>query len=259
MTALPLNGRSYTDLMGLQAGVVPSQFNTGFIRYSDRPVSGTLFAGNVSVNGQRESSNSFLVNGGDVEESRNNGTSIIPVIDSIQEFRLITNSFDPEYGRFSGAVVNVVTKSGTNNFHGDAFGVFRPDVLAANEYFNKQSQLGGTPPTPNTPPSFHRYQAGGAFGGPIIHNKLFFFGDYEGLRVRKGVTFNNQAADPSGFKWRRIDGETGAGIGALAHADPGDIARHAKCLHGHAERVRMRRQQVISRAIIGSSERRLDQ
>src|SRR5437667_2776803 len=137
MTALPLNGRSYTDLMGLQAGVVPSQFNTGFIRYSDRPVSGTLFAGNVSVNGQRESSNSFLVNGGDVEESRNNGTSIIPVIDSIQEFRLITNSFDAEYGRFSGAVVNVVTKSGTNSLHGSVFEFLRNEKLDARNFFDR--------------------------------------------------------------------------------------------------------------------------
>ncbi|HTD55062.1 MAG TPA: hypothetical protein VK670_06745, partial [Silvibacterium sp.] len=74
-------------------------------------------------------------------------------------------------------VISLVSKSGTNAFHGSAFGYFRPDVLAANEYFNKQSQVSAG--QPNTPPSFHRYQAGGSIGGPILHDKLFFFGDYE--------------------------------------------------------------------------------
>ena len=190
MTALPLNGRSYTDLMGLQAGVVPSQFNTGFIRYSDRPVSGTLFAGNVSVNGQRESSNSFLVNGGDVEESRNNGTSIIPVIDSIQEFRLITNSFDPEYGRFSGAVVNVVTKSGTNSLHGSVFEFLRNEKLDARNFFDRDLV---DPVTGQSIPGsargvLKRNQFGGTAGGPIFKNRLFFFGDYQGTREVQGVT-----------------------------------------------------------------------
>ena len=136
MTSLPLNGRSYVDLLGLQAGVVPSQLNTGFINTSDRPVSGTLSAGNVSVNGQREAANSFLVNGGDVEEGKNNGTSIIPVLDSIQEFRLLTNAFDAEYGRFSGAVVNVVTKSGTNALHGSIFEFLRNDKLDSRNFFD---------------------------------------------------------------------------------------------------------------------------
>jgi len=113
MTSLPLNGRSYIDLLGLQAGVVPIS-----VQPTDRPVSGIGNAGNVSVNGQREAANAFLVNGGDVEEGRNNGASIIPTLDSIQEFRLITNSFDAEYGRFSGAIVNVITKGGSNDFHG---------------------------------------------------------------------------------------------------------------------------------------------
>jgi hypothetical protein len=91
--SLPLNGRSYVDLLGLQAGVAPA--TTGSIQ-QDRPVSGGLSAGNVSVNGQRETANAFLVNGGDVSEGRNLGTAIIPNLDSISEFRLITNSFDAE-------------------------------------------------------------------------------------------------------------------------------------------------------------------
>ena len=91
LLTLPLNGRSYIDLLGLQPGVVPT--TSGTIS-QDRPVSGELAAGNISVNGGRETTNSFLVNGGDVNEDRNMGTAIIPNLDSVAEFRLITNSFD---------------------------------------------------------------------------------------------------------------------------------------------------------------------
>ena len=111
MLALPLNGRSYIDLLGLQAGVAPTTAST---IGGDRPVSGNLAAGNISVNGQRETANAFLVNGGDVSEGRNLGAGLIPNLDSVEEFRLITNSFDAEYGKFSGAVMNAITKSGTN-------------------------------------------------------------------------------------------------------------------------------------------------
>src|SRR5215469_9054448 len=131
MLALPLNGRSYIDLLGLQAGVAPGTACTiqcNGAGESDRPVSGTLNPGNISVNGQRETANAFLVNGGDVSEGRNLGAGLIPNLDSVEEFRLITNSFDAEYGKFSGAVMNAITKSGTNQFHGDAFYFLRNDA-----------------------------------------------------------------------------------------------------------------------------------
>ncbi len=173
MTGLPLNGRSYIDLLGLQAGVVP--INSG-ATLSDRPVSGTGNAGNVSVNGQRETANSFMVNGGDVEEGRNNGAAIAPTLDSIQEFRLLTNSFDAEYGRFSGALVNVVTKGGTNAFHGDAYNFLRNEKLDSRNFFDP------------TRGDFKRNQFGGTGGGPILKNRLFFFGDYQGTRERRGLS-----------------------------------------------------------------------
>ncbi len=113
ITTLPLNGRSYLDLLGLQAGVVPVMSDAGL---ADRPVSGNQNSGQLSVNGQRESANSFMVNGGDVEESVYNGASIVPTLDSIEEFRLLTNTFNAEYGRFSGGIVNVITKSGRTRF-----------------------------------------------------------------------------------------------------------------------------------------------
>ncbi len=170
--ALPLNGRSYVDLLGLQAGVAPA---TSESIQQDRPVSGGLSAGNVSVNGQRETANAFLVNGGDVSEGRNLGTAIIPNLDSISEFRLITNTFDAEYGRFSGSVMNAITKSGTNSFHGAAFEFLRNDKVDARNFFD---------PTKGT---LRRNQYGYAVGGPAIKNKLFWFTDYQGTRETRGA------------------------------------------------------------------------
>jgi len=170
--ALPLNGRSYIDLLGLQAGVAPTSAGT---IGGDRPVSGTLSAGNVSVNGQRETANAFLVNGGDVSEGRNLGAGLIPNLDSIEEFRLITNSFDAEYGKFSGAVLNVITKSGTNGIHGDAFEFLRNDTLDARNFFlPNKSEL-------------RRNQFGYAIGGPFWKNKIFWFTDYQGTKQVQGA------------------------------------------------------------------------
>jgi len=172
MLALPLNGRSFIDLLGLQAGVAPATAET---IQQDRPVSGGLNPGNLSVNGQRETANAFLVNGGDVSEGRNLGAGLVPNLDSIEEFRLITNSFDAEYGKFSGAVVNAITKSGTNGFHGDVFEFLRNDKLdAKNYFFGSKSEL-------------RRNQFGYAAGGPIWKNKLFWFSDYQGTREVKGA------------------------------------------------------------------------
>src|SRR6201987_2104916 len=172
MLALPLNGRSYIDLLGLQAGVAPGSAQT---IQQDRPVSGILGSGNISVNGQRETANAFLVNGGDVSEGRNLGAGLVPNLDSIEEFRLITNSFDAEYGKFSGAVINAITKSGTNGFHGDAFEFLRNDKLdAKNYFFSSKSEL-------------RRNQFGYAAGGPFWKNKLFWFSDYQGTREVSGA------------------------------------------------------------------------
>ncbi|MGA9981476.1 MAG: carboxypeptidase-like regulatory domain-containing protein, partial [Candidatus Sulfotelmatobacter sp.] len=171
MLALPLNGRSYLDLLGLQAGVAPS----GSVTIGgDRPVSGYLGnAGNVSVNGQRETANAFLVNGGDVSEGRNLGAGLVPNLDSVEEFRLITNSFDAEYGKFSGAVMNAITKSGTNGFHGDVFEFLRNDALDAQNFF-----FSGQPKS-----ELRQHQFGFTAGGPFWKGKLFWFTDYQGTRI----------------------------------------------------------------------------
>src|SRR5215472_4968664 len=181
ITEVPLVARSFTDLLSLQSGVAPiasglsggtsGQFVS--LGFAINLVSGDLNAGNYSVNGMREASNGFLLNGAVVEETAVHGTAAIPNLDSIGEFRIITNNFDAEYGNYAGGQINVITKSGKNQFHGNAFEFLRNTVLNTHNYFD----LPG-----NKLAAFQQNQFGGTFGGPILHNKLFFFGDYQGNR-----------------------------------------------------------------------------
>jgi Carboxypeptidase regulatory-like domain len=181
MTALPLNGRSYTDLLAIQPGVapistlLPSSVIMAGVTGSVDP-SGDENPGNLSINGQRESSNGFMVNGIDVQEHMNGGTSIIPNLDSIEEFRVLTNNFDPEYGNYNGGMVTVVSKRGTNHFYGDAFEFLRNTPLDAKGYFDL------------TKAAFRQNQFGGTAGGPIKRDKVFFFIDYQGTRTNQGVS-----------------------------------------------------------------------
>src|SRR5215469_10449432 len=191
ISAMPLNGRAFTDLLALQPGVSPYTADpttgTGTAGINDRPVDGGLISGNQSVNGQREAANGFMVNGINVEEGKTNGAAIIPNIDSIAEFRIITNNFDAEYGNYSGGQVNVVTKSGTNSFHGNAFEFARNTALDATQYFTTQV------------PEFKQHQFGGTFGGPIKHDKTFFFVDYQGTHQTQGQTVNTQMPSAANF------------------------------------------------------------
>ncbi|MGA7695699.1 MAG: carboxypeptidase regulatory-like domain-containing protein [Candidatus Sulfotelmatobacter sp.] len=179
MTEVPLNGRSYTDLLALQAGVAPATSVTSStvqdVGASAFSPSGDLNPGTVSINGQREFANSFMVNGSDVEEDVNMGTAIIPNLDSIAEFRILTNNFDAEYGEYSGGQINVITKSGGNAFHGDVFEFLRNTNLDARNYFSP------------TRGSFDQNQFGGTLGGPVTRNKIFFYSDYQGTRQIQGV------------------------------------------------------------------------
>jgi Carboxypeptidase regulatory-like domain/TonB dependent receptor len=179
MTAVPLNGRSYTDLLTLQPGVAPATSVTSDtvqdVGASVLSPSGDLNPGTISINGQREFANSFIVNGSDVEEDVNMGAAVIPNLDSIAEFRILTNNFDAEYGEFSGGQINVVTKSGSNAFHGDVFEFVRNTDLDARNYFSP------------TRGEFNQNQFGGTIGGPIRRDKIFFFADYQGTRSTQGV------------------------------------------------------------------------
>jgi hypothetical protein len=179
MTAVPLNGRSYTDLLALQPGVAPVTSITSDtvqdVGASVLSPSGELNPGTISINGQREFANAFIVNGSDVEEDVNMGAAVIPNLDSIAEFRILTSNFDAEYGEFSGGQINVVTKSGSNAFHGDIFEFVRNTNFDARSYFSP------------TRGAFDQNQFGGTFGGPIRKNKIFFFADYQGTRSTQGV------------------------------------------------------------------------
>ncbi len=180
MTAVALNGRSFTDLLALQPGIVPTttQLPDSIVMAGASVAiqpSGTLNAGNQSISGQREDANGFMINGGDVKELMNGGTLVVPNLDSIAEFRILTNNFDAEYGNYSGGIVNVVTKSGTNDLHGSGFEFLRNTALDARNFFSPER-------------SFYRQnQFGGTIGGPIRKNKVFFFGDYQGTRQSQGV------------------------------------------------------------------------
>jgi hypothetical protein len=179
VAGIPVNGRSYTDLLALQPGVIPasSQQPNAVVMSgcTSAPPSGDLNPGNLSVSGQRETTNGFMVNGSTVQEDFNMGAAIVPNLDSIREFRVLTSNFDAEYGNFSGGQVLVTTKSGTNELHGSAFDFLRNTDLDARNYFDPERAR------------YDRNQFGGTFGGPVRKDKVFFFADYQGARMRQGV------------------------------------------------------------------------
>src|SRR5438876_6243635 len=168
-TQLPLNTRDVYQLLQLQPGV-QSQIGNNLFYGSDR-------AGVVTVNGGRGRPNNYTVNGGDGNDLFANLPAVEPSPDSIEEFRVISNSFDAEYGRNSGAVVNVVTKSGTTNVHGGFYEFFRNDVLNTHPFSF----------TPAPKPAFKQNQFGGTLGGPIKKDKTFFFASYEGRRIVQAI------------------------------------------------------------------------
>src|SRR3984885_11752661 len=173
---LPLNSRDTYQLLQLQPGVMSTTGSSNTLIYgSDSP-------GAVSVNGGRGRANNFSVNGGDANDLFVNLPTVQPSPDSIQEFRVLTNTFDAEYGRNSGSVVNVVTKSGTNQWHGSSYEFFRNKVLNANDYC-----LTAAEGLPCQKPQFNQNQFGGTFGGPIKKDRTFFFASYEGRRIRQGI------------------------------------------------------------------------
>lgn len=173
VSELPLNARDTYQFLQLQPGVQSQLGSSGSTFY------GSDKAGSVSVNGGRGRANNFNVNGGDANDQFVNLPTVQPSPDTIEEFKVITNTFDAEYGRNSGSVVNVVTKSGTNDLHGNVYEYFRNTNLNAQGYFN------------TVKPQSNQNQFGGTLGGPIKKDRAFFFGSYEGRRVRQGVSGQN--------------------------------------------------------------------
>jgi Carboxypeptidase regulatory-like domain len=180
VTGLPLNGRSYTDLLATQGGVTPITTSsvgnsTSGGGFGNVPVAGNSNTGQFSINGQRESANGFYLNGASVQEAIGQQAGIIPNLDSIAEFRILTSNADAECGGFSGGVINVITKSGGNEIHGSLFEFLRNTDLDARGFFSPERS------------AFQQNQFGGTLGGPIRKNKVFFFADYQGQRTIQGI------------------------------------------------------------------------
>lgn len=174
MRDLPLNGRNYLQLAKLTSGVVESASN-------DRASSGGAFV----ANGVRSQLNNFILDGVDnnsrILDFQNSSNLVVqPSIDALAEFKVQTHNFSAEYGHSAGAVINVVTKSGTNKYHGTLFEYHRNSVFDARHFFSNPKEK---------KPLLIRNQFGGTIGGPIVSNRTFFFGSYEGTREHRGVTY----------------------------------------------------------------------
>jgi carboxypeptidase family protein/TonB-dependent receptor-like protein len=182
---LPLNGRDWTQLAVLQPGVlaIRTQISTSSST-SNRASRG--FGNMVSAVGHRPYENNYRVNGMSVVDYANSGPGSVAGgalgVDAIQEFSVLTTDYGAEYGRTSGGIINAITKSGTNQYHGSAYWFLRDEGLDAKNYFdNPLAEI----------PRFHRNQFGSSFGGPIRKNKVFIFADYEGIRQSQGLTFSD--------------------------------------------------------------------
>src|SRR5579864_3032160 len=231
---LPINGRDYTKLIFLNPGVAGSPD-----QITDSPGS----FGEFSMNGARGRSNNYLLDGTDMNDGYRNDPAInqggvfatpsaILPIDAVSDMRVLSN-FQPEYGRNGGAIVNIVTKSGTNALHGDLFEYFRNNALDARNYFDSS-------PAPKAP--FHNNQFGGSIGGPIRKDKTFFFLDYEGQRESVGVV--SLACVPTINQIQGAEAALGAAVNPVGKAIvdfwphnpanyiPGIISTDAGCFSG---------------------------
>jgi hypothetical protein len=177
---LPLNGRDFAQLALLEPGVAPAR------RSSDSGGPGTKLV----INGNRPSQVSFLLDGSDINDANNNtpgsAAGVLLGVDTLEEFRVNTNSYSAEYGRSAGGVISAVTKSGTNRLHGSVFEFLRNSAFDAKNFFDSASA---------PIPAFRRNQFGAEADGPVVRNRTFFLASYEGLRQRLGVTSRSVVPD----------------------------------------------------------------
>jgi outer membrane receptor protein involved in Fe transport len=176
---LPLNGRNFAQLGTLIPGVVAPPAALGGLNGDATPGGFGNVTGSFNVNGMRNQSNNFLLDGASNNDTFNTGFVLRPPPDAIQEFKILTHSYNAEYGRNAGSVVNVVTKSGTNEWHGGAWEFNRSDALQARNFFAPATQ---------PKPKLKQNQFGASLGGPLATDKLFAFGYYEGYRNVSGTT-----------------------------------------------------------------------
>jgi outer membrane receptor protein involved in Fe transport len=188
VVALPLNGRNFAQLTLLTPGV-QTHAPTSFTEANP-----TVSSGRPYVNGQREQSNNFMLDGVDQNEAVDNQIAYYPSPDAIAEIRIDTNNYSAEYGNVAGGVVSAITKSGTNEYHGSAFIFGRSDGLDANSWANNKSEA--------QKGDFSQQIYGGTLGGPLMKNKLFFFANFQGTRVNRPGDATASVAPP---EWRNGD------------------------------------------------------
>ena len=176
VTNIPLNGRNVLALVALVPGVVPQGSSSGNLTGQN-----VFAAGNYQIGGGNGNQSSVLVDGSPVNTSYGNTVELVPDQDVIQEFKVQTNNNTAEFGMYTGGVINMATKSGTNSFHGTTYEYFRNTVLNANDFFAKRNNTGKQP--------FHQNQFGANIGGPIKRDKMFIFGDYQGYRQAQGKIY----------------------------------------------------------------------
>ena len=184
VTDMPLNGRNVLALVGLVPGVVPQGSSSTNLTGQN-----VFAAGNYQIGGGTANQSSTLVDGGPVNVIYGNATILVPDQDDVQEFRVQTNNNTAEYGMYTGGVINITTKSGTNSFHGTTYEYARNTILDATDFFSKRGTTGKQP--------FHQNQFGGNIGGPIWKNKVFMFFDYQGYRQIYGYPFRVNTPTPA--------------------------------------------------------------
>jgi outer membrane receptor protein involved in Fe transport len=191
MVALPLNGRNFAQLPLLAPGAQHHAPDT----FTQVKTAAGNQGGRPYVNGQREQGNNFMLDGIDMNEAIDNRIAYYPSPDAIAEMKIETNNYSAEFGNVAGAVVNVVTKSGTNEFHGNAFEFLRDEAFDANAWANNRDGVEKSP--------FRQHIFGGTLGGPLVKNKLFFFANYQGTRVDRPGGETATAVAPAA--WRNGD------------------------------------------------------
>ena len=204
---LPLNGRNFVQLVQLVPGANEGPGNG--LSSGGRPDDRRTNAAGISVNGQDDTLNNWVVDGVDDNERIIGSIGVKPNVEGIQEITVQTNSYAPEAGRTAGGVINIVTRSGTNQFHGSVYEFFRNDIFDARSVL----QTNGKKPT------LRQNQFGGSIGGPIYRNKTFFYFDYEGLRQVSGLTYTSTV--PTLAEYNNVNSINGGSPQALVLAGAG--------------------------------------
>ncbi len=213
MVELPLNGRDWTALATLQPGI--SSIRTQAVDGVTSSRGNRGYGDELSITGHRPQENNYRIDGVSINDYTNGAPGSAGGVnlgaDAIQEFSVLASNYTAEYGRTSGGVINAITRSGTNAFHGSAYEFFRHNTLDTLNFIDKENGLGKPP--------LRRNQFGGSAGGPIVSNKTFFFGDYEGIRRTQGVTSVANVLSPAARRGQLSSGAVSVDPAIIPYLD----------------------------------------